>query len=161
MVSRSIEETRSFEHYRLRYYDFFFFFFFEDKHSQGALIEIPTREFYRVSEIETAVERRLAPASLSLFPLGSRGQISRKLDEDICMSPLFPLDSSLATVPPRVSLLSLSLSLSLFLFLSLFLLSPFAALSSSRTTTFQAMRAAADASSWLEIVICVRSVSFY
>ena len=136
-----------------------FFFFFEDKHSQGALIEIPTREFYRVSEIETAVERRLAPASLSLFPLGSRGQISRKLDEDICMSPLFPLDSSLATVPPRVSLLSLSLSLSFFL--SLFLLSPFAALSSSRTTTFQAMRAAADASSWLEIVICVRSVSFY
>ena len=118
VVSRSIEETRSFEHYRLRYYDFFFFFF-EDKHSQGALIEIPTREFYRVSEIETAVERRLAPASLSLFPLGSRGQISRKLDEDICMSPLFPLDSSLATVPPRVSLLSLSLSLSLSLPLSL------------------------------------------
>lgn len=157
-VHTSTEETRSFEHYRLRFF-FFFFFFRVSKHSQGALIEIRVSLALRgsflsrnrdsgraTSRVAVSVSSRLSWVD---FTEARRGH----LHVPACHPYFRSIPPSPRSVPPRVNASSLSPSPSFVSFCGSF--------SSSRTTTFQAMRAAADASSWLEIVICARSVNFY
>ena len=142
-VHTSTEETRSFEHYRLRF--FFFFFFFIPRSTREFLSR--NRDSGRAtSRVAVSVSSRLSWVD---FTEARRGH----LHVPACHPYFRSIPPSPRSVPPRVNASSLSPSPSFVSFCGSF--------SSSRTTTFQAMRAAADASSWLEIVICARSVNFY